>query len=148
MRRREVIGILGGVVLARSLTSTAQQEPTARCLGVLSPAAPPDPLVEAIRDELRDLGYTEGRDVVFQVLWAEGKLDRLNELAAELVGLKVDVIITLSTPAALAARKATTTIPIVFTHEGAWYGSMPTGYEVMRRVPHSVEEGLRLGSHE
>jgi putative tryptophan/tyrosine transport system substrate-binding protein len=147
MRRREVIGILGGVVLARSLTSTAQQEPTARRLGVLSPAAPPDPLVEAIRDELRDLGYTEGRDVVF-VLWAEVKLDRLNELAAELVGLKVDVIITLSTPAALAARKATTTIPIVFTHEGAWYGSMPTGYEVMRRVPHSVAEGLRLGSHE
>jgi putative tryptophan/tyrosine transport system substrate-binding protein len=79
--------------------------------------------VEAIRDGLRDLGYSEGRDIDFEVRWAEGRLDRLTDLTAELVGLKVDVIITTSTPAALAARNATTTIPIVFTLVGDPVGS-------------------------
>jgi putative ABC transport system substrate-binding protein len=67
---------------------------------------------------LRELGYAERRDIVFETRWAEGKLERLTELAAELAGLKLDAIITFSTPAAIAARKATTTIPIIFVFVG------------------------------
>ena len=87
-------------------------------LGILQPGAPPEPLVEAIRQRLRELGYIEGRNILLEYRWAQGKLDRLTDLATELVGSKVDVITTLSTPAALAARNATTTIPIVFTAVG------------------------------
>src|SRR5262249_37431418 len=83
--------------------------------GVLPLGAPREPVVEAVRDGVRDLGYMEGRDIVLEVRWAEGKQDRLAGLAAELVGLKVDVIYAFTTPPALAARSATTTIPIVFS---------------------------------
>ena len=67
---------------------------------------------------MRELGYTEGREIILETRWAEGKVDRLTELAAELADLKVDAIITFSTPAAIAARKATTTIPIIFVYVG------------------------------
>jgi putative ABC transport system substrate-binding protein len=73
---------------------------------------------KATRDRLRELGYTEGRDIILETRWAEGRVERLTELAAELARLKLDVIITFSTPAAIAARKATTTIPIVFLFVG------------------------------
>jgi len=124
MRRRDLITLLGGAAAAWPLVARAQQA-AGRIwrLGVLSPAAPPDPLVEAIRQRLRELGYIEGRNIVFEYRWAEGKLDRLTDLARDLVGSKVDVITTLSTPAALAARNATTTIPIVFTAVGDPVGS-------------------------
>jgi putative tryptophan/tyrosine transport system substrate-binding protein len=71
-----------------------------------------------MRERLRELGYQEGRNLFLVFRWAEGRLDRLGTLAAELVESKVDVMTTLSTPAALAARNATTTIPIVFTAVG------------------------------
>jgi putative ABC transport system substrate-binding protein len=82
------------------------------------PGAPPDPLVEAMQGRLRELGYVEGRDISFEFRWAEGKFERLNQLATELADLKVDVITAFSTPAAIAAKKATTTIPIVFSAVG------------------------------
>src|SRR5262249_6146422 len=91
--------------------------------GVLPLGAPREPVVEAVRDGVRDLGYMEGRDIVLEVRWAEGKQDRLAGLAAELVGLKVDVIYAFTTPPALAARSATTTIPIVFSGVGDPVGS-------------------------
>ena len=69
--------------------------------------------VAALRTGLRDLGYVEGKNLTFDFRWAEGKHDRLPELAAELVRLKVDVIIAQGTPGASAAKQATTTIPIV-----------------------------------
>jgi putative ABC transport system substrate-binding protein len=124
MRRRDFIALVGGTVAAWPLAARAQQ-PAGRIwrLGILQPGAPPDPLVEAIRQRLRELGYIEGRNIVFEYRWAEGKLDRLTDLARELVGSKVDVITTLSTPAALAARNTTTTIPIVFTAVGDPVGS-------------------------
>jgi putative ABC transport system substrate-binding protein len=75
-------------------------------------------LLDIVKDGLHDLGYVEGRDIILEVRWAEGRRDRLAELAAELVNLKVDVIHTFSTPAALAARDATTAIPIVFSAVG------------------------------
>jgi putative ABC transport system substrate-binding protein len=69
--------------------------------------------VEALRAGLRDLGYLEGKNVVIDYRWAEGKYDRLSDLAGELVRLRVEVIVTHGTPGALAAKRATTTIPIV-----------------------------------
>jgi len=118
IKRREFITLLGGAA-AWPLAVRAQQ-PGGKIwrLGILQPGAPPEPLVEAIRQRLRELGYIEGRNILLEYRWAQGKLDRLTDLATELVGSKVDVITTLSTPAALAARNATTTIPIVFTAVG------------------------------
>ena len=90
MRRREFITLLGGAVVAWPLAAHAQQPPKKmRRLGVLQPGAPPDPLVEAMQGRLRELGYSEGRDVAFEFRWAEGKLDRLPQLATELADLKV-----------------------------------------------------------
>ena len=70
--------------------------------------------VEALRQRLRELGYVEGKNIVIEYRYAEGKLERLPDLAAELVRLKVDVIVTAGGPAILAAKKASATIPIVF----------------------------------
>jgi putative tryptophan/tyrosine transport system substrate-binding protein len=124
MRRREFITLLGGAAALWSFAVHAQTS-TGKLhrLGILQPGAPPEPLVDAIRQRMQELGYSEGRNIAFEYRWAEGKLDRLTELAMELVGLKVDVITTLSTPAAIAARKATTTIPIVFAGVGDPVGS-------------------------
>ena len=96
----------------------AQQAPKLAQVGVLLAGAPPDPLLEALRDGLRELGYVEGQNLSLEVRYAEGKNDRLPALAAELVQLRVDVLTTASTPAALAAKQATGTIPIVFTLVG------------------------------
>src|SRR5262249_1525170 len=120
--RREFITLLGGAA-AWPLAARAQQPRKVWRVGVLQPGAPPEPLLEAVRDGVRDLGYMEGRDIVLEVRWAEGKHDRLAGLAAELVGLKVDVIYAFTTPPALAARSATTTIPIVFSGVGDPVGS-------------------------
>jgi ABC-type uncharacterized transport system substrate-binding protein len=119
MRRREFIALVGGASLACLSRARAQQPPrrTLR-LGLLEPGAPPDPLLEAMRGRLRELGYGEGRDLVLEVRWAEGNLARLPELALELASLKVDVLHAFSTPAVIAAQKATTTIPIVFSAVG------------------------------
>ena len=118
MRRRTFMALLAGA--AAWPVAARGQQPTGniRRLGVLQPGAPPEPLVEAMRERLRELGYREGHDIVLEFRWAEGKFERLSQLAAELASLKVDVITTLSTPVAIAARKATTTIPIVFTGVG------------------------------
>ena len=67
---------------------------------------------------MRDFGYVEGKNIVIEFRWAEGKYDRLPELAAELVGLKVDVIVTSGTPGTRAAKRATATIPIVMAEIG------------------------------
>jgi putative ABC transport system substrate-binding protein len=89
--RRELIAALSGAA-AWPLAARAQQ-PAAKVwrLGILQPGAPPEPLVEGMRERLRDLGYVEGRNIVLEYRWAEGKLDRLTELATELVTSKVDV---------------------------------------------------------
>jgi len=82
-------------------------------LGPTSPAAAPH-LTAAFRDGLRDLGWVEGQNILIEYRWAEGSADRLPVLAAELVRLKVDLIVASSTPGALAAKSATREIPIVF----------------------------------
>jgi putative tryptophan/tyrosine transport system substrate-binding protein len=115
MRRREFLGVLGGAT-AWPLAALAQQPgklPTIGFLGANSAAAQSE-LTAALTQRLRELGWIEGRTVAIEYRWAEGRSERLTELAAELVQLKVDVILTHNTPPVLAAKQATSVIPIVF----------------------------------
>jgi putative ABC transport system substrate-binding protein len=119
LRRREFITLLGGAASAWPLAARAQQPiGKIRRLGVLLPSLPESSFGKAMRDRLRALGYIEGRDTILETRWAEGKVERLTELAAELAALKLDAIIAFTTPAAIAAREATTTIPVVFLYVG------------------------------
>ena len=106
-----------GLVLA-PLAAEAQQAARVPHVGVLRAGSPPDPSIEAFRAALRVLGYMEGQTIVVTQRWAEGRPERLPALATELVRLKVDVILTRGTPAALAAKNATGTIPVVITGVG------------------------------
>src|SRR5215469_17257730 len=112
MRRREFISLIGGTAAAWPLVARAQQS-AMRVIGILSPETPASPYVEALRVGLQGLGYVDGRNVRYEYRWAEGNFERLPDLAAELVGLNVDVIVAFVTAASLAARKATATIPVV-----------------------------------
>lgn len=125
MRRRELVIFLVGAALMLPLTAAHAQKPAGKIyhLGILQPGAPPEPLVDALQQRLNELGYSEGHNIAYEYRWAEGKPQRLTELAKELVDLKVDVITAFSTPAAIAAQKATQTIPIVFAGVGDPVGS-------------------------
>jgi putative ABC transport system substrate-binding protein len=124
MRRREFIRLFSSAVVAWPLTALAQKTAAKTWrLGILQPGAPPEPLVDTLQERLKELGYSEGYNIAYEYRWAEGRLQRLSELAKELVDLKVDVITAFSTPAAIAAQKATQTIPIVFAGVGDPVGS-------------------------
>jgi putative tryptophan/tyrosine transport system substrate-binding protein len=112
MRRREFITLIGGAAVMWPLTTRAQQLAMA-VVGVLSPEGPKTGNVEGLLQGLRELGYVEGQNIRFEYRWAEGKFDRLPELAADLVRLRVDVIVAFVTQAAEIAKKQTDTIPIV-----------------------------------
>jgi putative ABC transport system substrate-binding protein len=112
MRRREFITLLGGVAAAIPVTARAQRSATA-VVGILSPEGPKTGNVNGLVEGLRELGYIEGRNIRFEYRWAEGKFDRLPELAADLVRLQVNVIVAFVTQAAEVAKKQTSTIPIV-----------------------------------
>ena len=110
MKRREFITLLSGVV-AWPLASAAQDRKT---VGVLVVGAPdPNVFLGVLRQGLRETGYTEGKNLQVDVRSAEGKAERLHDLAAELVRRKVDIIVGFQTPAVQAAKEATTEIPIV-----------------------------------
>ncbi len=114
--RRTFLAGAGAALLATPLAAEAQQAAKVSRIGWLSVDRADRPLLrEAFFQGLRDLGYIEGRNLVIEYRDAEGKPERLPALAAELVALKVDVILVGSTPAALAAKQATKTTPIVFT---------------------------------
>lgn len=116
MHRRNFIGLLSALSVAWPIAARSQQASTHRVrLGFLGAASAKGyaPEVDALRAGLRDLGYSEDKNLIIDFRWAEGKYDRLPELARELVGLNVDVLVTHGTPGALAAEKATSTIPIV-----------------------------------
>src|SRR5262245_55991599 len=113
--RREFITLLGGVAIARPLAVQAQQQkaPTIGFLGATTPSADGQ-LFAAFVQRLRELGWIEGRNVAIEVRWAGGRSERFAEIAAEFIRLKVEVILTHTTPATLAAKQATSVIPIVF----------------------------------
>jgi putative tryptophan/tyrosine transport system substrate-binding protein len=114
MQRREFITLLGGAA-AWPLAARAQQAGKVPRIGFLGAASPSTfaSRLEGIRLGLRDFGYVEGTNITIEYRWAEGRYERLPELAAELVRSNVDLIITHTTPGSLAAKRATTTIPIV-----------------------------------
>src|SRR5262249_32269836 len=112
MRRREFIVLLSGAAAAMPMAARAQQT-AMRVVGVLSPEGPSTGNVNGLVQGLRELGYVEGHNIRFEYRFAEGKFDRLSELAADLVRLNVDVIVAFVTQAAEAAKKQTSTIPIV-----------------------------------
>jgi putative ABC transport system substrate-binding protein len=120
MERRRFIEMIGGGLLAAPLAAEAQQAAKVARIGYLAGNLAASPHVhEAFRQGLRDLAYVEGRNVVIEYRDAEGKPERLPALAAELVALKVDVIVAAGgTRGALAAKQATRTIPIVFAVVG------------------------------
>jgi len=113
MRRREFITLLGGAAATWPLAARAQQSKMARIGALYIGTADAESFKKELREGLRELGYVEGQNIAFEFRSAEGKLDRLPELAAELVRLKVDVIVTLYVPPTLAAKQATREIPIV-----------------------------------
>ena len=118
--RREFITLLGGAAAAWPLAVSAQQAgklPTIGFLGAATPSAWSQ-RVAAFVQRLRELGWTEGRTVVVEYRWAEGRSERFLEIAAEFAQLKVDVIVAAGTPAILAARQATSVVPIVFVGAG------------------------------
>lgn len=121
-RRLELLLALVVGLACNPLAAQAQQPTKVYRIGFLSSSLPPEGL-PALRQGLRELGYDEGRNILIEHRFAELKLDRLSELANELVRLKVDLIVTVTTPAALAAKQATNTIPIVMATGGDPVGS-------------------------
>jgi ABC-type uncharacterized transport system substrate-binding protein len=116
MRRRDFIKVIGGGAVTWPLAARAQQpakQPTIGFLGSSTPSAMSQ-WVAAFVQRLRDLGWIEGRTVTIEYRWAEGRSSRAAEIAAEFVRLKVDVIVTYATSPVLAAKQATSVIPIVF----------------------------------
>jgi putative tryptophan/tyrosine transport system substrate-binding protein len=118
MDRRAFISGLTVSALPGSRSAGAQPAKGMRRIGFLSPASAADGLsnLEALRAGLRELGYVEGQSIVIEARWADGQSERLPQLAAELVRLPVDVLCTAGTPASTAAKRATSTIPIVFAN--------------------------------
>src|SRR5262252_7037687 len=119
MRRRELLLLVGGAVTApRALRAEQKAMPVVGYLNSASPG-PAAPYMAAFRQGLSDTGYVEGQNLAIEYRWAEGNFDRLPALAADLVGRKVDVIVTQGGNfSALAAKNATSSIPIVFIAGG------------------------------
>src|SRR5512145_2591694 len=116
MERRTFIGVIAGSLLAAPLAAEAQGAGKVWRIGFLGSGTPTGwggPGIEAIRLGLRDHGYAEGRNIRIEYRWAEDRYDRIPELAAEIVRLNPDVIITYGTPSTLALKRATSAIPIV-----------------------------------
>ncbi len=142
MKRREFIKLLGGAAIVWPRGARAQQPGRIYRIGFLwdSPNEFQD-VLEAFRQGLRDLGYMEGRNIVIEYRWAEGKPERMRELADELVRLKVDVIIAPSSIYTAAAKRATSTIPIIFMGHA---DPLATGHVVSLARPGGNATGLSL----
>ena len=126
MRRREFITLLGGTAVAWPLAASAQQPTKPPTIGYLGGGGPitQRAWVEAFVQRLRELGWMEGRTVAIEYRWGEGRPERYAEFAAEFVRLKVDVILANGTEPAVAAKQATSVIPIIFPTAGDPVGSL------------------------
>ena len=111
MRRREFMTVLGGAAVAWLLAAHAQQPGKVWRMGFIAHGH--ESFYDALFEGLREYGYEEGRNLIVERRYAQGQAERFKEFAAEMVRLNVDIIIVVTTPAALAVKKATTTIPIV-----------------------------------
>jgi putative ABC transport system substrate-binding protein len=144
IRRREFMALIGGAA-AWPLAARAQQ-PRVPTIGVLALGIPdPAPFLKAFREGLRERGYSEGRNIRLEIRTAAGQHPLLPEKAAELVRLKVDIIVVFQTPAATAARAATSEIPIVMGEVGDPVGS---GFVASLARPGGNMTGLMGGSAE
>ena len=125
MRRREFMSLLGGTVAAWPGTARVQQPAKLPTIGYLGGGGPGSQRAwaEAFTQRLRELGWFEGRTIAIEYRWGEGRAERYSEIAAEFVQLKVDVILAGGTEAAIAAKQATSVIPIVFPTAGDPVGS-------------------------
>ena len=150
MRRREFIGLVG-IGTLWPLAARAQQRRPAR-IGVLHPFAPPDPWAAAVRKGLRDLGYVEGRTITVYERGSEGRDERLDSLAQELIDSKVDVLVAITGPPFQAAKRRTNTVPIVMAVSSDGVGA--PGVASLARPGGNVTgltlmgpdlDGLRLG---
>jgi putative ABC transport system substrate-binding protein len=120
VKRRTFIALLGGAAAAWPLAARAQQAGKLPTIGILGSAAPASQsqMLAGFVERLRVLGWTEGRNVAIEYRWAEGRSERYTEIAAEFVRLSVNVIVTSGTAAVVAAKQATSIIPIVFASAG------------------------------
>jgi|tagenome__1003787_1003787.scaffolds.fasta_scaffold20945679_2 putative ABC transport system substrate-binding protein len=120
MRRRDFLGGLGGAVAARPFPARGERAGKIARVGFLgnSTAELEANLVAPFRQGLHELGYEEGRNILLEYRWAEGRYERLPALVAELLGMPVDVIVTAGTPATLAVKEATSTVPLVMIAVG------------------------------
>jgi len=124
MKRRDFISLFGSAAAVWPLAARAQSTGKKYTIGYLSAGSPGlEEATAAFTDTLRELGWVEGKNVTFERRFAENRLERLAEFAAELVHLRVDVIVTEGTLAPLAAKQATSTIPIVMNVAGDPLGS-------------------------
>src|ERR1700682_2151683 len=114
MNRRAFLTAVTGALLAAPLAAEGQQTRKVPLVGVLGGQSPEtSPPILALREGLRELGYVEGQNIAIEWRWAQGKDERYPELAAELLKLRVDIIVVPTTAGAQAAQRATKTIPIV-----------------------------------
>ena len=153
MRRREFISLLGGAVVARPLAARAQQPGKVYRVGVIFTTAPVSEMyasntpLSTFVHTLRDLGYVEGRNLVLEGRSAEGRFERFADIIAELVNLKVDVIVTSSNAAARAAKAVTTTVPIValgrWRSRGRRARSKPRATRRQRHGAHDPSQDMR-----
>jgi putative tryptophan/tyrosine transport system substrate-binding protein len=117
LKRREFITLLGGATIALPLTAVAQQPKVWR-IGVLSAVPTTPAMLNALRDGMRERGYIEGQNLSIDVRWPQGSFDQDPSVVTELVNSNVDVIVAWTTPPTTAARRATSTIPIVMVGVG------------------------------
>ena len=125
MRRREFITLLGGAAVAWPLAAHSQQTSKLPTIGFLGSTTPTtqSQWTAAFVQRLRELGWIEGRTVAIEYRWLEGRNERAAEFAAEFIRLKIDVIVAQGTPTTIAAKQATSVIPIVFPVAGDPVGS-------------------------